>query len=90
MYCSRVVTRWSQVDGSGSFRPAILGRLDRGARVAAQAGDALDRLAQQARALAAEADVPVVGLVAHRDGEPDAEPRMKSPLPCRVPASRRR
>ncbi|EOY46550.1 hypothetical protein SLI_1835 [Streptomyces lividans 1326] len=64
------------VPGGGvrELLPGELGRLDGGSGVAAQAGDALDGLAEQTGALAADPDVAVVGLVAHRDGEADAEP----------------
>ncbi len=59
--------------GVGQLRALELGRLDGRSRVAAQSGDALDGFAEHAVLVAADADVPVVRLVAHRDGEADTE-----------------
>src|SRR4051794_9149164 len=59
--------------GVGQLLARVLGLLHGDAGVAAQTGDALDGLAQQTAALTADANVPVVGLVAHRHGEADTE-----------------
>lgn len=60
--------------GVGQLLARVLGLLHGDTGVAAQPGDALDGFAQQTGALTADADVAVVGLVAHRDGEPHPEP----------------
>ncbi len=57
----------------GQLSALELGLLHGGPGVAAQPGDALDRLPEHSLALAAEPDVPVVRRVAQRDGEADAD-----------------